>query len=485
MGYHIFQDQRGKTLAELLFEAGDPVSRPCGGNGKCGKCRVLASGELSPPDDEELALLGDYAARGYRLACVARALGRVELTNEAEEASAEAGAGALSPEEPAPLCDGVSIAIDVGTTTVAVMAIDNSTLAPIKTTAFVNPQRSVGADVMSRLAAICERPSAALEMRDMLLCELDRAIKELTKLPPTAIAVCANTVMEHILCSLDARGIASYPFTPSSLLGGEYDLPIAPVPAFVFPCVAGYVGGDVTAGMVACGLDRAKESMLLLDLGTNGEIALSHGGKIYTASTAAGPAFEGGNLECGMCAGRGAIERVWIEDQRIKWATRDGEEPVGICGSAALDALAAMLRLGIVDETGAMEDDRYSFTEKVWLSDADIRALQLAKAAICAGIRTLCDTAGISEREIKRTLIAGSFGAHLDPESAVCVGIVPRCLEGTIEAVGNAALNGAALWLTDAAYRKRLDKISDSIVHVELSLSRSFNEHYIEEMTFE
>ena len=485
MGYHIFENGKGRTLAELLSEAGDPVSQPCGGNGKCGKCRVLASGELSEPSSEELMLLGDYAQKGYRLACVARALGRAEVTCESENAAAEAGNAAIMPEILSPVADGVAVAIDVGTTTVAVMALDAATAKPIATSAFINPQRAMGADVMSRLSAICTDSSAAEKMRESLSARLAEAIGSICPTPPTSLAVCGNTVMEHILCSLDARGIAAYPFTPASLLGGEYKLPFADASAYLFPCVAGYVGGDVTAGIVACGLDRTDENILLLDLGTNGELALSHDGRVYTASAAAGPAFEGGNLECGMCAGKGAIERVWLEDGEIKWSSRDGQEPIGICGSAALDALAAMLETEIVDETGAMDDDRYEFTDKVWISDADVRALQLAKAAICAGVRTLCHAAGISEASITRVLIAGSFGAHLDPASALRIGIVPRSLEGRIEAVGNTALNGAALWLTDAAYRQRLEALKDKLEHVELSLSRKFNEYYIEEMTFE
>lgn len=485
MGYHIFENGDGKTLAELLSDAEDPISVPCGGNGKCGKCRVLASGELTPPTAEELTALGEYSAKGYRLACRARAIGRVEVEYQAEKATAEAGLRKITPEEALPIADGIAVAIDVGTTTVAVLALDAVSVEPIGTAAFVNPQRSMGADVMSRLSAICENESAADKMRDMLAEKLGETISSLCPDEPKSIALCGNTVMEHIIASLDARGISAYPFTPSSLLGETYDLQFSGTPVYLFPCISGYVGGDVTAGIVVCGLDRTDENILLLDLGTNGELALSHNGRVYTASAAAGPAFEGGNLECGMCAGNGAIERVWMENGEICWSTHNGEEPTGICGSAALDALAVMLESQIVDETGVMDDDRYSFTEQVWISDNDIRALQLAKSAICAGVRTLCYAAGIKESEISRVLIAGSFGAHLNPVSALRVGIVPGCLEGRIEAVGNTALIGAALWLTDAAYRRRLNALGGKLEHVELSLSAKFNEYYIEEMTFE
>lgn len=484
MGYHIFENGKGKTLAELLFEAGDPIDLPCAGNGTCGKCRVLASGELSEPDAEELLLLGDYAAKGYRLACRTKALGRVEIDHRVGTSTAEAGASELDIEDLAPMTDGVGLAIDVGTTTVALLALDGRGRV-IATDAFMNPQRSMGADVMSRLSMICEDGSAAEKMRGLLFSRIAKSIEDICPEPPGCVALCGNTVMEHIAAGLDARGIAQYPFTPSSLLGDTYELPFTAAPAYLFPCVAGYVGGDVTAGIVACGLDRTEENVLLLDLGTNGELALSHAGKIYTASAAAGPAFEGGNLECGACAGKGIIDRVWLDGGELKWSVDGGGEPVGICGSAALDALAALLESGIVDETGAMDDDRYEFTENVWLSDADVRALQLAKAAICAGVRTLCHSAGIKEEAISRVLIAGSFGAHLDPESALRVGIVPSCLEGRIESAGNTALRGAALWLCDAEYRRRLEALKEKLLHVELSLSKQFNQYYIEEMTFE
>ncbi len=485
MAYHIFENGGQKTLAELLFEAGDPVDVPCGGNGRCGKCRVLASGELSEPSAEELSLLGEFAAKGYRLACYAKALGRAEVNYQAGISTAEAGLAEFEPKEALPVSDGVCLAIDVGTTTVALLAIDPSSSKPIAADAFINPQRSMGADVMSRLSAICEDGTAAQKMRDVLCERIAKSIEALCPAPPEYVALCGNTVMEHIIADLDARGIAQYPFTPASLLGDTYQLPFTKAPAYLFPCVAGYVGGDVTAGIVACGLDLTDENILLLDLGTNGELALSHNGKVYTASAAAGPAFEGGNLECGMCAGDGAIERVWIENGEVHWSAHNGEEPTGICGSAALDALAALLEADIVDETGAMDEDRYDFTENVWLSDADVRALQLAKAAICAGVRTLCYSAGIKESDISRVLIAGSFGAHLDPASALRVGIVPRCLEGRIESVGNTALRGSALWLIDADYRRRIEELKESLVHVELSLSKKFNQYYIEEMTFE
>ncbi|MBQ4054528.1 MAG: DUF4445 domain-containing protein [Clostridia bacterium] len=483
MAYHIFEKGEGKTVARLLFEAGDPMDLPCAGNGRCGKCRVLASGELSLPDVEELSLLGEYAGKGYRLACRARVLGRAEVDHRPTVHTAEAGLEEPDVEEPLAVCDGYAAAIDVGTTTVAVLCVDANSKKITASDAFINPQRAMGADVMSRLSAVMEDPSAAEKMQSMLFAKIEESIKKIFPEAPSAVALCANTVMEHIAAGLDARGIAQYPFTPASLLGDRYRLPVGDIPAYLFPCVAGYVGGDVTAGIVACGLDRTDENILLLDLGTNGELALSHNKRVYTASAAAGPAFEGGNLECGMCAADDAIDRVWIENGKIAW--HSDKEPIGICGSAALDALAALLELEIVDETGAMDDDRYEFTEKVWLSGADVRALQLAKAAICAGVRTLCRSAGIKESEISRVLIAGSFGAHLNPQSALRVGIIPSCLEGRIESVGNTALRGAALWLIDAAYRRRLEELKSKLEHVELSLSKQFNQYYIEEMIFE
>lgn len=483
MAYHIFENGNGKTLDRLLFEAGDPMDMPCAGNGRCGKCRVLAKGELSLPDEEELSLLGEYAAKGYRLACRTKALGRVEIDYNPLSSTAQAGLEVLDAQEPSAVSDGIGAAIDVGTTTVAVLCVDMNAQKILAADAFINPQRAMGADVMSRLSVIMEDPCAANKMQSMLFERIEESVKNIFPKAPDAVSLCGNTVMEHIAAGLDARGIAQYPFTPDSLLGDEYKLGFADAPVYLFPCVAGYVGGDVTAGIVACGLDRTDENILLLDLGTNGELALSHNGRVYTASAAAGPAFEGGNLECGMCAAPDAIDRVWIEDGEIRW--HSDKTPNGICGSAALDALAAMLELEIVDETGAMDDDRYSFTENVWLSDADVRALQLAKAAICAGVRTLCRAAGIKESDISRVLIAGSFGAHLDPDSALRVGIIPSCLEGRIESVGNSALRGAALRLVDEDYRRRIDELRPKLEHVELSLSKQFNQYYIEEMIFE
>ena len=221
-----------------------------------------------------------------------------------------------------------------------------------------------------------------------------------------------------------------------------------------------------------------------MDIGTNGEIVLGDRQGLMACSTAAGPAFEGAKITCGMRGTEGAIDKVWLENGKLSWHVIGEGEPKGICGSGLLDATACLLRLGKLDETGRMEEQTVSFTEQVYLNQRDIRELQLAKAAICAGIRLLCSHSGIKVDEIDTLLIAGAFGNYMNPASACAIGLLPPELENRILSIGNAAGEGAKMAVLNQEEFKRSSRLSEETRFVELALERNFQDVYVEELLF-
>jgi len=299
------------------------------------------------------------------------------------------------------------------------------------------------------------------------------------------------------------------PFAPASLFGFELPawggLPAAEnAKVYYAPAVSPFVGGDVTAGMLAAGLQSAPGPALYLDIGTNGEIALKSGDTYYCCAAAAGPAFEGAEISMGMAAVEGAVSRVWW-DGGLKLSVIGGQAPRGLCGSGLLDALAVLLDTGAVDGTGRLLDpDRVEHgiaghivkiegknaleLERgggVHVTAADVRKLQLAKAAIAAGIRTLLHHAGVAEGQVVSLGLAGGFGSFLDRRSAARVGLFPKGLLPVARAQGNAAGEGAALALCPGPARAALEDLRGRCVCVDLSADPVFNEQFVEQMKFE
>ena len=245
-----------------------------------------------------------------------------------------------------------------------------------------------------------------------------------------------------------------------------------------------FVGADITTAVLASGMCQKDEVSLLCDIGTNGEMALWKDGVLYVTSTAAGPAFEGAGISCGCGSVRGAIDRVWLENDKICVHTLGDAEAVGVCGSGLIDAIAAGLESEQIDETGAMDDDELVLSGDVALEPQDVRAVQLAKAAIAAGMEMLAETAGIPMEDIKTLYIAGGFGSHLNVESAVKIGLLPEVLSDRAKILGNAALSGAVQVLLDRNARGTLSDIAAKSQHVNLGGNPKFNEKYIDMMFF-
>jgi uncharacterized 2Fe-2S/4Fe-4S cluster protein (DUF4445 family) len=303
------------------------------------------------------------------------------------------------------------------------------------------------------------------------------------------VALVGNTIMMHLAAELSVRYIATLPFVPvyaatrnveAKKLGLSYENAVVTLG----PCVAGYVGADTVAAVVACGLDAPGEAALMIDIGTNGEIALRVGDRMWCCSAAAGPAFEGAHIRCGSGAVDGAIDSVKIVDGAPVVTTIGGKKAASICGSGIVDAVAELLREEIVDETGRMEED-FPLADGVFICQKDIREVQLAKAAIAAGIGVLADAAGIEISDIKKLYLAGGFGNYIDKKSACEIGLLPIELLDRIEPVGNAAGTGARMMIADRSALVRAEEVRRRMKYIELSASADFQERFADSMLFE
>ncbi|MBQ4561179.1 MAG: DUF4445 domain-containing protein [Clostridia bacterium] len=475
----------GKNLMSFLIEQGHrEIDTPCGGRGKCGKCLVKAKGALSEPTEREKELLGELIHRGYRISC---------LTYIERDFSYELP----DPRDPEVVTyfseDRLKVeltpgkrfmAVDIGTTTVALYCIDGATGKIFDKASFVNKQSIYGADVISRLV-YAENGGADDLKQSVNLDIFEEAVMRFgdgEELPDYCV-ICGNTAIEHFVTGEDATGIAKLPFKPASLFGCEYEMPFAKK-TYIAPCVAAYVGGDITCGAAACDMDRVEELTLYIDIGTNGEIVLADKDRALCCSAAAGPAFEGANIECGCIAHTGAIEKVWY-DGGLKYKTIDNAPAIGICGSGLIDCAAALLESGELDETGRLEKDKYRLYRDIYISQKDIRSLQTAKAAIAAGIKTLLAEMKKPVTAVKKVIIAGGFGMHIDPDSACTIGLIPSELRGRIEFSGNCAGLGAVNCALSEAERKRTEAFAKKLEYIELSGHKKFNQFYIDEMFFE
>jgi uncharacterized 2Fe-2S/4Fe-4S cluster protein (DUF4445 family) len=412
----------------------------------------------------------------------------------------------------------LGVGVDLGTTTVVAFLVDLAMGDRLGSRSELNAQRPFGADVISRIEA-ASRPEAFRTLRDGIRSQIAAMAASLVKGAGAAaedlvsFTVAGNTTMLHLLAGAPPDAIARSPFIPA-FLGRRVEsaaaLGLAAHPgcaAILLPGISAYVGADIVAGMAAVGLQDAEGRSLFLDLGTNGEIAFGGRGGIACCATAAGPAFEGAGIEKGTGGVAGAIDSAWIEDGSIRFGTIGGGPATGICGSGLVDALAVFLDCGIVDDTGRVVDadearalppalrglveegprgplvylDR---PRGIYLSQADVRAAQLAKAAIAAGIDTLLRVAGASSGEVDRLYLAGGFGSLLDVRSAARIGLIPGELADRVIVVGNASGAGATAACLSRRRLADCDRARAASTYVELSSRPDFNAAYVERMMF-
>ena len=407
---------------------------------------------------------------------------------------------------------GYGAAVDLGTTTVALTLFDLSNGLELATVSAWNRQAPYGADVLTRCQYCMEHTDGLRTLSTLTTAQihvlLDQACEKshIPKACVKEIYLAGNTVMEHILFGLSPNSIAVSPFRPVTLFDSGEVLGLDGVPLFPAPCVAGYVGGDITAGLLACDLHQKDVLSLFLDVGTNGEMALGNKDGFLCCAVASGPAFEGAGISCGMASTQGAVSRIQWQGGAPKLEVIGGGTPKGLCGSGLLDLLAMLLELGIVDETGYLQppcdlDEDFSpwldedddgngifyltADRSIFFTARDVRALQLAKAAVAAGISVLMTDAGINFSDIDTLYLAGGFGAHMDADSAVSIGMLPEQLRSKIICVGNSALSGASMALLHDQKRAELFQIQKSCRYLELSGNQAFNNFYPEHMTFD
>lgn len=483
------------VLDALRTEA--EISAPCGGQGTCGKCRIW----LVDSEGEASALACRTKVRDgmtLRLPDAQPPVVEMSASNEA----------AVCPPDPGQC--GCGIACDIGTTTVVCRLVDLSDGRILATMGEGNVQRAYGGDVISRIKAAMEGFLPALT--DAMIGQLSRMIRELCGAAGLELSqvhrmsVAANTTMCHLLTGLPPDSLGLAPFTPLSRFGTEYSAEALGLPfsgdVYIAPAISGYVGGDITADLLATALDRADSPVLLIDVGTNGEMALGFGDRFLCCSTAAGPAFEGAQIRCGMTASPGAISAVELVRGKLSCKVIGDTEAVGLCGSGLIDAAAVMLQLGAMDETGRLLDpeevppdaapylflldDELAFylTNTVCVTQSDIRKLQLGKGAIAAGVQVLMDTCGITCDKIGALLLSGGFGSYIRPESAARIGLIPEELLPVTRAVGNTALQGAQAALVSSEARARLDRLQAGMEYLELSGLPAFSDAYMEAMMF-
>lgn len=470
-----FDDASAPLAGIVLADAGILVPHPCGGRGVCGKCAAEIRGTISPMTDAE-------KSAGTRLLCQTRLLGDSEIRlSAAGTMRIETNTAVLLAN--APMLVRFGAAVDIGTTTIALKLYDTDG-RELASAAAQNPQCSIGADVMSRIEAAMNGRGA--ELRTLVTACVEDLLDKACAAAGIATedvdlqVIAGNTTMLYLLTGRDPTCLSAAPFEADTLFGSETT--VNERRTYLPHCMNAFVGADITCAVIAAGMCRDSKTSLLCDIGTNGEIALWKNGVLYVTSTAAGPAFEGAGISCGCGSVDGAVDRVWVEDGIIVTHTIGNAPAVGICGSGLIDAVAAFLDTGIMDETGAADGDLELGT--ISLIPADLRAVQLAKAAIAAGIRTLLQTSQTSFDEVATLYIAGGFGSHLNVKSAVRIGLLPAELADRVKVIGNGSLTGAAMMLLDQSAATEAAEYAGNAKHVNLGGSSAFNANFIEEMIF-
>jgi uncharacterized 2Fe-2S/4Fe-4S cluster protein (DUF4445 family) len=565
----------GESLLGLLARQGFRLNAPCGGNGRCGKCRVLVENAAEPGEDDKRLLDAGELAAGVRLACrtvpfdgirvrfeeagerpahiategnsvsykydpmvsvreielpapsladqsadvarLARALGLEELTTPRGvlrelpqalrsggwKASAVLKGNVLLGLNPSGL---YGLAVDIGTTTLACYLVDLITGAELAVASALNPQKAYGDDVISR----CDHArSGSLDaLQKAVAGEIDALVGKMCAQAGVSrrdifqATFAGNTVMMHLFAGIPPENIALSPFIPAftdaqELGARELGLGLNPeAAAALLPCVAGYIGADTVAGIVAAGMRESSEPSMLIDIGTNGEIALAVNGRMYACSTAAGPAFEGAHIRNGMGGVAGAINKVEIDDG-LRFTTI-GNAPVrGICGSGLLDLVAGLLDCGAIDDTGRLDAESapkwlefegdgvvVDRAADIVLTGRDIREVQLAKGAVAAGIDVIADEAGIKISDIRHVYLAGGFGSYMDRRSACRVGLIPKELEDRTVAIGNSSGAGAKAALLSKEAMEEACMVAKAVKYIELSARKDFQEAFMEKMLF-
>jgi uncharacterized 2Fe-2S/4Fe-4S cluster protein (DUF4445 family) len=468
----------GTTLRDALFAEG--VEFPCGGRGRCHGCRVrVTTGALVPTEEDHAGLAPNDVDAGWRLAC--RHNADTDLTLEL----AQWEMAVLADDSPFAFTarEGLGIAVDLGTTTLAAQLLDLRTGDVLAARTALNAQARHGADVLTRAAYAIA--GGAGELTTLIRRQIGAMVAEMAPAGGLSrIVVAGNSAMHHLFGGLDITPLATHPFRPHNhgtlhYSGTELGWPTE-APVAVLPCIGGLVGGDVLAGVMATGLCQQDGLTALIDLGTNGEVVVAGGGQMLCTSTAAGPAFEGARIACGMRAATGAIDAVEVQGGTVVCRVIGGGPARGLCGSGLVDAVAAGLDLKLIASNGRLEQD-WPLQDGVKLTPNDVRELQLAKGAIAAGLKLLTARFGATPADLATLYLAGAFGNAVSRTAAHRIGLL-RLPVDRILPVGNTALKGAkqALFADLAAF----EAMARQIDYVPLNEEPGFQDVFAEEMGF-
>jgi uncharacterized 2Fe-2S/4Fe-4S cluster protein (DUF4445 family) len=481
--------KKGTPLKDILLEYG--IEFPCGGEGICKGCLVkLLEGNIEINERQREVLLEKEIENGLRLACqgVVTESVKIEIPQWEMEILSDTSEVKVESKE------GLGIAVDLGTTTLVAQILDlrDGDVIGVKTT--INPQAKYGSDIMTRIQyAIFNK--GEVELRNMIRSRIYKLIKELLEevknfnLPLLYVVIVGNSAMHNLFCGVNIKALSEYPynpeykdlfiFTPKDL---AWDLP-QNVKIIFLPCIGGFVGSDILAGIISTEMYKGSSINGLIDIGTNGEIVFGNKDKIICASAAAGPAFEGAKISMGTRAVTGAISKVILDDGHLKCEVIGGGKPKGICGSGLVDAVASALKLGLISPTGRLQNGKEYFevAPPVVITQKDIRELQLAKGAIATGITLLLKELNLSANEVEKVYLAGAFGNYINAKSAKDIGLFDFD-ENKVEYSGNTALKGAKMSLFAADYNYR--EILKVCQHISLASSPEFQNVFAENMLF-
>lgn len=496
------------NLMEVLIEQGIYLENVCGGNGTCGKCLVMVT-KGNRKDDistEEKEIIGEeMLLKGYRLACKFKIkedtciiVDKKYLKKNTEKITDRG----ITRED-----KGVyGVAFDIGSTTVEGAVYNLITGEELMRKSSENPQRVYGSDIVSRLA-YCRVHENGLSVLNRLIIQCcNNIIAELCKTCEIStynrikkITVAGNTVMSHIFANRRIEGLFSYPFKYG--FEGKFIfsaeklglLASKEASAVIIPSIKGYVGADVLCGILISGMNRKNEINMLIDVGTNGEIVLSANGKITVCSTAAGPAFEGAGISQGMRADTGAIKSAIWKENGLKVEVIGNGKAEGIAGSAVIDVIREFLRHSKIDETGRILDSKdlkllvkkNSDGSCVYITQNDIRQVQLAKAAIKAGVEEILEVCNVDKSELDNLYIAGVFGNSLNLDNAMEIGFFPKISKEKAVFLGNSSLSGAAkILLENDSFLESAQCLAEETEHLELALSKGFQKKFLESINF-
>lgn len=515
----IDRSKQQKNLLEMLQEKNEYISAPCNGNGICGKCIVrYKSGATEPTKQDREFLSEKQLEQGYRLACQSYPteeykveIPELEETIEVlsqwenqrtEEILKNTAEGTAEKTENALY----GICIDIGTTTLAALLVNLETEADCQTAVSVNHQRAYGSDVLSRISA--SNGGKKWEIQRCIRQDLQKLIRELlqkekiTEQQIKRIVIAGNTTMCHLLRGFSCETLGVAPFLPVDLSwmeGSAADflgMKELDTKVVILPGISAFVGADIMAGIAKMNMHRSEGYHLLLDIGTNGEMVLGNCRHMYVTSTSAGPAFEGGNISCGMASIPGVISHVFMEETgkagfQVIGET-DGEnkkqQAIGICGTGMIDLVYELREHQMIDEHGTYSDlyfdTGYELAEKVKFTQNDIRELQMAKAAIRAGVDILVKKAGIAFDEVDNCYLAGGFGTKIDIKKAAGIGLIPKELEMKTIPAGNTVLAGTKEVLLSRISKEELEKIQTMADVINLAEENDFEELYLSYMDF-